>query len=131
MSKKRTVWVLDTETKGTGAEMVPLERLEKERKRQKGDRERIRVIARDDSVAGNEPATKPEGPRVARRLKVVNVLSRQVLADDVGVAEALQALRAVNSVVDVNVYVWEPSEEDWRPLTLSERRTLWGFRNAG
>ncbi|HEY6671986.1 MAG TPA: hypothetical protein VIZ91_05755 [Solirubrobacterales bacterium] len=131
MSKKRTVWVLDTETKGTGAEMVPLERLEKERKRQKGDRERIRVIARDDSVAGNEPATKPEGPRVARRLKVVNVLSRQVLADDVGVAEALQALRTVNSVVDVNVYVWEPSEEDWRPLTLSERRTLWGFRNAG
>jgi hypothetical protein len=131
MSKKPTVWVLDTETKGTGAEMVPLERLEKERKRQKGDRERIRVIARDDSVAGNEPATKPEGPRVARRLKVVNVLSRQVLADDVGVAEALQALRTVNSVVDVNVYVWEPSEEDWRPLTLSERRTLWGFRNAG
>ena len=131
MSKKRTVWVLDTETKGTGAEMVPLERLEKERKRQKGDRERIRVIARDDSVAGNEPATEPEGPRVARRLKVVNVLSRQVLADDVGVAEALQALRTVNSVVDVNVYVWEPSEEDWRPLTLSERRTLWGFRNAG
>jgi hypothetical protein len=131
MSKKPTVWVLDTETKGTGAEMVPLERLEKERKRKKGDRERIRVIARDDSVAGNEPATKPEGPRVARRLKVVNVLSRQVLADDVVVAEALQALRTVNSVVDVNVYVWEPSEEDWRPLTLSERRTLWGFRNAG
>jgi hypothetical protein len=131
MSKKPTVWVLDTETKGTGAEMVPLERLEKERKRQKGDRERIRVIARDDSVAGNEPATEPEAPRGARRLKVVNVLSRQVLADDVGVAEALQALRGVNSVVDVNVYVWEPSEEDWRPLTVSERRTLWGFRNAG
>jgi hypothetical protein len=131
MSKKRTVWVLDTETKGTGAEMVPLERLEKERKRQKGDRERIRVIARDDSSAGNEPATEPEAPRGARRLKVVNVLSRQVLADDVGVAEALQALRTVNSVVDVNVYVWEPNEEDWRPLTVSERRTLWGFRNAG
>jgi len=131
MSKKPTVWVLDTETKGTGAEMVPLERLEKERKRQKGDRERITVIARDDSDAGNEPATEPEAPRGARRLKVVNVLSRQVLADDVGVAEALQALRRVNSVVDVNVYVWEPIEEDWRPLTLSERRTLWGFRNAG
>jgi hypothetical protein len=31
----------------------------------------------------------------------------------------------------VNVYVWEPDEEDWRPLTLSERRTLWGFRKAG
>jgi hypothetical protein len=131
MSKKRTVWVLDTETKGTGAEMVPLERLEKERKRQKGDRERIRVIARDDSDAGTEPATEPETPRVARRFKVVSVLSREVLADDVGVAETLQALRGVGSMVDVNVYVWEPSEEDWRPLTLSERRTLWGFRNAG
>jgi hypothetical protein len=47
------------------------------------------------------------------------------------VAEALHALRSVNSVVDVNVYVWEPDEEDWRPLTLSERRTLWGFRKAG
>jgi hypothetical protein len=131
MSKKRTVWVLDTETKGTGAEMVPLERLEKERKRHKGDRERIRVIARGDSNVGNEPATEPEAPRVARRFKVVNVLSRVVLADDVGVAEALQALRSVRSVVDVNVYVWEPNEEDWRPLTMSERRTLWGFRNAG
>jgi hypothetical protein len=131
MSKKRTVWVLDTETKGTGAEMVPLERLQKERKRQKGDREPIRVIAPDDSDAGNEPATEPETPRLARRFKIVSVLSREVLADDVGVAEALQALRNVGSVVDVNVYVWEPSEEDWRPLTMAERRTLWGFRDAG
>jgi hypothetical protein len=131
MSKKRTVWVLDTETKGTGAEMVPLERLEKERKRQKGDREPIRVIAPDDSDAGNEPATEPEAPRVARRFKVVSVLSREVLADDVGVSEALQALSNVGSVVDVNVYVWEASEEDWRPLTMAERRTLWGFRDAG
>jgi hypothetical protein len=131
MSKKRNVWVLDTETKGTGAEMVPLERLEKERKRQKGDRERIRVIVRDDSDAGNEPATEPKAPRVARRFKIVNVLSRQVLADDVGVAETLQALRSVRSVVDVNVYVWEPNEEDWRPLTMSERRTLWDFRKVG
>jgi hypothetical protein len=131
MSKKRTVWVLDTETKGTGAEMVPLERLEKERKRQKGDREPIRVIAPDDSDAGNEPATEPETRRVARRFKVVSVLSREVLVDDVGVVEALQALRNVGSVVDVNVYVWEASEEDWRPLTMAERRTLWGFRDAG
>jgi hypothetical protein len=131
MSTKRTVWVLDTETKGTGAEMVPLERLEKERKRQQGDREPIRVIAPDDSDAGNEPATEPEAPRVARRFKVVSVLSREVLADDVGVSEALQALSNVGSVVDVNVYVWEASEEDWRPLTMAERRTLWGFRDAG
>jgi hypothetical protein len=130
MSKKRTAWVLDTETKGTGAEMVPLERLE-ERKRLMGDRERIRVIARRDPDAPIEPATEPEGPRAPRRFKVVNVLSRQVLAENVGVSEALEALRGVGSVVDAKVYVWEPSEDDWRPLTIAERRTLWGFRNSG
>ena len=131
MSKKRTTWVLDTETKGTGAEMMPLERLERERKGRKERRERIRVIAPDDPDAAVEPAAETETPTAPRRFRVVNVLSRQVLADHVGVAEALQALRTVDSVVDVNVYVWEPSDEDWRPLTMSERRTLWGFRNTG
>jgi hypothetical protein len=111
--------------------MIPLERLERERKRQTGRRERIRVIARDDPDAAIEPATEPEAPAAPRRFRVVNVLSRQVLADDVGIAEALQALSGVGSVVDVNVYVWEPSESNWRPLTMSERRTLWGFRNTG
>jgi hypothetical protein len=61
----------------------------------------------------------------------VNVLTRQVLADDVGIDGALEALRGVRSVVDANVYVWEPEREDWRPLTMPERRTLWGFREAG
>jgi hypothetical protein len=129
VSKKRTAWVLDTETKGTGAEMVPLERLE-ERKRLKGARERIRVIARGEPDAQSETRPDAEAPRVPRRFKVVNVLSRQLLADDVGLSEALEALRDVDSVVDANVYIWEPDEEDWRPLTLSERRTLWGFRAA-
>jgi hypothetical protein len=129
MSKKRNVWVLDTETKGTGAEMVPLERLE-ERKRLNGDREPIRVIAPSDPVAGDEPAAEPEARWMPRRFRVVSILSRQVLADDVGLGEALRALRGVGSIVDANVYVWEPNEEDWRPLTLPERRTLWGFRDA-
>jgi hypothetical protein len=128
MSKKRTVWVLDTETKGTGAEMVPLERLE-ERKRLKGARERLRVIGPANPDAGDQAVSETEA-EVPRRFRVVNVLSRQVLADDVGLAEALEALRGLGSVVDVNVYVWEPSDEDWRPLTLSERRTLWGFRDT-
>jgi hypothetical protein len=60
----------------------------------------------------------------------VSVLSRQVLADDVGLPEALDALRTVASIVDANVYVWEPGEDDWRPLTLPERRALWGLRET-
>jgi hypothetical protein len=128
VSKKRTTWVLDTETKGTGAEMIPLERLE-ERKRLKAEREPVRVVARREP-AEQEPTPEPEAPPVPRRFKVVSVLSRQVLAEDVGISEALAALRGVGSVVDANVYVWEPEDEDWRPLSLAERRTLWGFRDA-
>jgi hypothetical protein len=129
VTKKRTAWVLDTETKGTGAEMVPLERLE-QRKRLQGLRERLRVIARDESHALEAPVVDAEAPPVPRRFKVVSVLSRQLLADDVELPEALEALRGVNSVVDANVYVWKADERDWRPLTLSERRTLWAFREA-
>jgi hypothetical protein len=129
MSKKRTVWVLDTETKGTGAEMVPLERLEKERNRPKGKRERIRVIS-PKGPGSTEQVQEPEAARVARRFRIVDVRSRRVLAEDVGLSEALETLRLVGSVVDVNVYVWHDEEEDWHPLTLAERRTLWGFREA-
>jgi hypothetical protein len=57
------------------------------------------------------------------------VLSRQVLAQGVEAREAVEHLRRVRSVVDVNVYVSEPDEEDWRPLTLSKQKALWSFRN--
>ncbi len=128
MSKKRTAWVLDTETKGTGAEMVPLDRLE-ERKRRGTGRERIRVI-RPKPDPGDEPVFEPEGERAPRRFRIVSVLTRQTLADDVGISEALEALRGVGSVVDVNVFVWERGAEDWRPLTMSERRRLWNLRSS-
>ena len=126
MSEKRTPWVLDTETKGTGAEMVPLERLE-ERKRLRRKRDRIRVIgpkadSPDDSVERDEA-------RAPRRFRIVSVLSRQTLAEDVGISEALDALRGVSSVVDVNVFVREPDEGNWRPLTMPERRRLWSLRD--
>src|SRR5262245_16551920 len=128
MSKKRTTWVLDTETKGTGAEIIPLERLE-ERKRLKDTHERLRVVAPDDPETTDQSVIEPEAPREPRRFRVVDVLSRRVLADDVGVSDALEALRGLRSVVDARVYVWEPEEEDWRPLSMSERRTLWEFRD--
>jgi hypothetical protein len=127
VSKKRTTWVLDTETKGTGAEMVPLERLE-ERRRLRGDLERFRVISPADPDEATGPASMAEPP-APRRFKVMSVLSRQLLADDVELSDALAALRGVDRIVDANVYVWEPRDEDWRPLTMSERRALWAFRD--
>jgi hypothetical protein len=128
MTRKRTTWVLDTETKGTGAEMIPLERLE-ERKRLKGDPERIRVIG-PAIPESSDTAREAEQTEAPRRFKVVDVLSRQVLGEDVGLSEALQAVAGFDSVVDVKVYVWEPALAEWRPLTWSERRAFWAFRDA-
>ncbi|HET9119679.1 MAG TPA: hypothetical protein VFN72_04035 [Solirubrobacterales bacterium] len=127
MSKKRTAWVLDTETKGTGAEMVPLERLE-ERKRLARTRERVRVVGPKADPAPGRP--EPEAARAPRRFRIVDVRSRETLAEDAGISETLGVLGGVGSVVDVHVFVWEPEEEDWRPLTMSERRRLWNLRSA-
>ena len=74
-------WVLDTDTKGTGAEMVPLEKLERQRQRGR-DRERISVIRR--TPLPPEAATEDSERDAERRFKLVNVLSREVLGDGVG-----------------------------------------------
>src|SRR5262245_1432748 len=127
MSKKRTAWVLDTETKGTGAEMVPLERLQ-ERKRLAGTRERVRVVG--PKADPTEGSPEPEAERAPRRFRVVDVRSRETLAGDGEISDVPAALRGSGSVVDVNGFVWEPEEEDWRPLMMSERRRLWNLRSG-
>ena len=60
--------------------------------------------------------------------KIVDVRSRQVLAERVGARAAIEALREVRSIVDVSVDVWQPGPEKWRRLTLDELRALWDFR---
>jgi hypothetical protein len=115
-------WVLDTETKGTGAQMVPLEQ----------------VLAKPKPPAKplvapgtrRRPAPAEPAPRAARRFRIVDVMTREMLADDVGGREALAALAAVASPVDVHVYVWAPKAERWRLLTLAEKRAVWE-RRAG
>src|SRR5919198_2178310 len=116
----RRVWVLDTETKGTGAEMVPLDKV---LKRPDPRREPLFVPPKPKP---REP--EPAEPRRPRRFRVVDVATRAVLADDVGAREALRALNDVRSIVDVHVSVWEPKSERWRLLTLQEQRTLWDRR---
>ena len=118
-------WVLDTDTKGTGAEMVPLEKLERQRQRGR-DRERISVI-RPTPLPPEEPTEDSERD-AERRFKLVNVLSREVLGDRVGPREAVELLEGVRSVVDVRIYVWEPELEDWRALSLREKKLMWEFR---
>jgi hypothetical protein len=112
------VWVLDTETKGTGAEMVPLDKVRKQ-PAPRGEPFWVPPERRP-----REP--KPAEPRVPRKFRVVDVLSRELLADDTGAREALGVLSGVRSMVDVQVYVWQA--EKWRLLTLDELRTLWERR---
>ena len=115
------IWVLDTETKGTGAEMVPLDKVERT------PAPRAEPFFVPPKLKPREP--KPVGPRAPRAFKVVDVATRAVLAEGAGVRETLQALGDVRSIVDVTVSVWEPATERWRLLTLGEQRTLWDRRS--
>jgi hypothetical protein len=114
------IWVLDTETKGTGAEMVPLDKVQRKPARTS---EPLFVPPK-----AKPRAPKPPQPREPRAFKVVDVTTRAVLADGARARETLEALSDVRSIVDVTVSVWEPATERWRLLTLAEQRTLWDRR---
>jgi hypothetical protein len=113
-------WVLQTETKGTGASMVPLENV----LRKPGS----------DAVPGfkiappKAPAPEPSEPQGPRAFKVVDVMTREVLGEDVDVRETVSLLESLGSIVDASVYVWEPAAERWRLLTFGETQALWAYR---
>jgi hypothetical protein len=116
-------WVLDTETKGTGANVVPLERRE-----QRPEQREARPLALPRRPAPR-PAPPPE-PKAPHRFKVVDLVTREVLAQDTDARATVEALRDVGSVVDVHISVWEPKAERWRLLTMSEQQALWRFRQG-
>lgn len=114
------VWVLDTETKGTGANMVPLDRV---LKKPGSEASKVRVLPQP-----KPRAPKPPEPRQPRRFKVVDVMTREVLAEDADTRTAVKLLEDVRSIVDVTISVWLPETERWRLLTLEEARSLWEYR---
>jgi hypothetical protein len=116
------IWILDTDTKGTGAEMVPLDKVQ-----QKPAAKPERLLA----AAKPKPRPpKPAEPRAPLRFRIVDVTSQEVLADGASAHETVDALRDVRSIVDVYVSVWEPDPGRWRLLTLAEQRRLWEHRPA-
>lgn len=111
-----SVWVLHTETKGTGATMVPLESVTQ------------RSSTAEPVAVPRKPRPRPEPPpepRSPRRFRIQDVMTRQTLVDDAGATQAIEALRDVRSIVDVNVYVWHEERDRWRMLTFPERRAMW------
>jgi hypothetical protein len=115
------LWVLDTETKGTGAEVVPYEKT----LRKQGPRPELELV-RLGGPPKQEPDPEPPQPR---RFKVVNVMSTEVLAEDVEIRDAIRALGALGSVVDARVFAWSPERERWQLLSLDDVKTLWSFRD--
>ena len=116
------VWVLDTETKGTGAEIRPLE--EADEGALKGGQSPIVVRERKPK---QPRAPEPAGPR---RFKVVDVMTKRVLAEDSPLDSTVELLDGVRSIVDVSISVWEPKARRWQELSLREKQMLWGFRGC-
>jgi hypothetical protein len=116
-------WILDTETKGTGAHVVPLEKALK----QAAAPERDLAVVAFDRPARATPSIETLAPLTFR---IVDVRSSRTLADGVGAREAVDLLGDIGSVVDVRIYVWMRLAERWRLLTPAEQKMLWGFRRT-
>ena len=117
-------WVLETHTKGTGANIVPLDD-GSPAPAEAGEREPLfvpRTPVRREAAA---PA-----PKKPSRFKVVEVTTGRVLAEDAGVRATVELLREVPSIVDVAIWVWSDKHGRYVLLTHREQRRLWELREA-
>jgi hypothetical protein len=114
-------WLLDTETKGTGAHVVPLEQALEQRASEERE---LAVVALERPPRAHKPTESP-GPM---RFKVVDVMSARVLAEGISARATVDLLADIRSVLDVRVYVWMQRAGRWRLLSFEEQKALWGFR---
>lgn len=114
-------WVLDTETKGTGANVVPLERAGSPRPEAPG-----RTGRRPPKARRRPPP--PPAPRPPARFRVVDVVSGGTMVEDGDARDTVAALGRVRSVVDVRVYACDHEGGEWRLLSLADQQLLWSHR---
>ena len=119
-------WILETHTKGTGANIVPLDD-ERERGATPAEHEPEKVFV--PRKRAPRPAPEPP-PRTPPRFRVVEVTTRRVLADGASTRATVDLLRDVRSVVDVAISVWSENDGRFRLLTHREQQTLWDLRAA-
>jgi hypothetical protein len=115
-------WLLDTETKGTGAHIVPLEKAQQ--RPSKGQDLATVMLERPP-----RPPQAPEEPAGPMTFKVLDIRSGQILGEGIDARETIGLLGDVGSVVDVRIYAWVPRAARWRLLRLDEQRALWRFRD--
>jgi hypothetical protein len=113
-------WILDSETKGTGAHIAPLDDAAA---KPRGERD-LSLVRFKRAPAPTQEPTSPE----PLRLKVVDVMSAHVLGEDIDVREAVGLLEGMHSVLDVRIFVRVPKTGRWRLLGLDEQKALWRFR---
>ena len=114
------VWVLDTETKGTGAEMVPLEKVHKQPCAPTRRRRPAPAAVRE------KPAPEPVRPT---SFKIVDVMTRQPLIEGASARDTIDRLRDVRSLVDVAIHAWDERAGRWQRLSRGEERALWRLRD--
>jgi hypothetical protein len=115
-------WVLNTETKGTGAHVAPLK---PEQPRPERD---LAIVTLERPTGRTEDTPAPPATPAPHAFKVVDVMGARVLAEGVGARETLELLAGMRSVTEVRIYVWVDGAERWRLLTLGEQKALWGMR---
>lgn len=121
-------WVLETSTKGTGANIVPLDdEPDAPAPTPAPSRERERLWVHKPT--NPRPAPEPESKR-PHRFKVVEITTHRVLAEDADARATIAALRDVRSIVDVTISVWSEKDGRYRLLTHGEQKTLWDLRDA-
>ncbi len=116
-------WVLDTETKGTGAHIAPLP---------DGGRKPSREaeLALVQFARPPRPQLPTEPPPKAT-FRVVDVLSGEVLGEDLDAREAVGELAGLRSALDARVYLRHGEKSRWRLLSLGDTRRLWALARDG
>jgi hypothetical protein len=115
-------WVLDTETKGTGAHVVPLEKVA----RTGAHKPELNVV----KLRRPKPPRlrrEPDAPR-RRVFKILDVMTRETLAESVDLRTTVDLLGEVRTITEVHVHVWDADRRRWRLLDLDEQRALWDLR---
>ena len=82
-------------------------------------------------IVVRKPVERPPAdpaPRKPRRFKIVDVMTRQTLAEDVDTRTTVEVLEPLRSVVDVNIYIWDDAAGAWEQLSQGDRRRLWELR---
>src|SRR3954471_16982853 len=118
-------WVLETHTKGTGANIVPLDDDAPAPASAPREPEPLFVARKQAPKAPVAPPPKPPS-----RFKVVEITTGRVLAEDAGVRATVELLRdEVASITDVAIWIWRESQGRYVLLTHGEQRRLWELRD--